>query len=147
MSNNRLAFEGLAELKAALRALPAELKAQSSRIVRDAANSAAGEIRADYARKIKHQGTGKLVDGVSVLHEDTTFSTGAIVINKSKIANIFENGSQARHTDLGYNRGSMPPGHVFIPVVTRRRRRMYEELAEMLKHNGLQVSGDASGFE
>jgi hypothetical protein len=38
------------------------------------------------------------------------FSAGAIVINRAKHAAIFENGTQARHTAIGANRGSMPPG-------------------------------------
>ena len=71
------------------------------------------------------------------------YSAGAIVKNRAKHAYIFENGTQARHTGLGYNRGAMPPGHVFIPEIVRRRRGMYEKLAEMLRQHGLQVPGDA----
>jgi hypothetical protein len=79
-----------------------------------------------------------------VSHQDKgRFSAGAIVKNTAKHAWIFENGTQARHNDLGANRGSMPPGHVFIPAVIKRRRIMYQQLRALLERHGLKVSGDA----
>lgn len=141
MSNNRLVFNGLAELKAALRALPEELTGEASNIVDGTVNGAAVEIRSGYA---KHSRSGRLQGGVIVTRVDRgKFTAGAIVKNTAKHAAIFENGTQARHTDLGANRGSMPPGHVFVPVVIRRRRSMYQSLKDLLVRKGLQVSGDA----
>lgn len=138
MSNNRLTFSGLDELRAALRQLPAELTGEASHIVEGAANGAAASIKAGYPSR-----TGDLRDHVTVETMQSGFSTGAVVKNTSKLAYIFENGSQARHTAIGANRGSMPPGHVFIPIVIRKRRQMYEQLKDLLTRHGLQVSGDA----
>jgi hypothetical protein len=139
VSNNRLEFTGLKELREALRRLPQELKAEAQKIVMTAATNAGGEIKAAYDT---HTKTGNLSRGVQVRSsEASAFSAGAIVVSRAKHAWIFENGTQARHTDIGANRGAMPPGRVFIPVVMRRRRRMYYELIEIVEKQGLQVTG------
>ena len=141
MSNNRLVFDGLAELRQQLRNLPAELTAEASNIVNATANSAAVEIRSEYG---KHRVTGNLQAGVVISHVDKgKFSAGAIVKSTAKHAAIFEIGTQARHTDLGADRGSMPPGNVFVPIIARRRRGMYQALKNLLARQGLTVSGDA----
>jgi Bacteriophage HK97-gp10, putative tail-component len=138
MSANRLIFEGLDELRAALRNLPTHLAAEASRPVQGAANAAAASIKAGYPVR-----TGKLRDHLIVETIDAPFQAGALVKNTARHAAIFEYGTQARHTAIGANRGSMPPGHVFIPAIVRARRRMYEDLKGLLERNGLQVSGDA----
>jgi len=141
VSNNRFVFEGLAELKEALRQLPTELTAEASHIVEGNANAAAATIKQNYARK-----SGTLVDGVGVETLREQFATGAVVKSKAKHAFMYENGTQVRHTDKGWNRGAMPPappGRAFIPVIIRARRRMYEQLADLLKRKGLVVTGSA----
>jgi bacteriophage HK97-gp10 putative tail-component len=139
VSNNRIVFEGLDELRAALRALPETLTQEASAIVDGAANAAADEIRDAYPER-----SGNLRNHVVVTHfEGGRFSAGAIVKNTAKHAWIFENGSQARHTTIGANRGSMPPGHVFVPRAVRYRRAMYQRLKDLLVRHGLIVSGDA----
>lgn len=141
MSDNRLTFSGLAELREGLRNLPANLTAEASHIVESAANGAAAEVRANYAKGP----TGNLIDGVVV--EDATsgqFATGKIVKSKSKHAWLYENGSQLRHTSSGANRGVMPPappGRAFIPVMIKKRRQMQGQLIDLLKRSGLQVAG------
>lgn len=140
-ANNQLRFDGLAELREQLRNLPAELTAEASRMVDATANAAAVEIRTAYG---EHNLTGNLQGGVTVTHtEGGKWSAGAIVKSSAKHAWLFENGSQARHTDIGANRGSMPPRHTFVPIVARSRRVMWERLKTMLVRHGLQVSGDA----
>lgn len=139
MSNNRIVFEGLDELKDALRALPAELTAEASRIVLEAAEAAKAEIIAAYPER-----SGNLKRGVIVKASAAgRYGTGALIQNRAKHAYIFEMGTQARHTDLGANRGSMPVGNIFIPIVARWRRRMYERLKELVASKGLEVEGDA----
>lgn len=140
MSNNRLQLDGLAELREALRNLPAELTGEGSNIVEGEANGAALDIKSGYAA---HRRTGKLQDSVEVTHGTSGFSASAMIIAKSPHAHLFENGTQARHTAIGANRGSMPPGHVFIPAMIRRRRRMYDALKALLERAGLVVGGDA----
>jgi hypothetical protein len=136
---NRLVFDGLSELREQLRNLPSELTGEAANIVLGAANGAAAEIKGAYPVR-----TGRLRDGLVVTRADKgKFSAGAIVKNTAKHAAIFENGTQARHNSLGANRGSMPPGHVFVPRMIRARRRMYERLSDLLRRKGLVVSGDA----
>lgn len=138
-SNNRLFFEGLEDLKKALADLPDTATAEAGNIVEAAANAAAADIKEGYPSR-----TGDLRDHVTVGPMDQgRYGAGWIVRNTSKLAWIFEHGTQARHTALGANRGAMPPGHVFVPAVQRRRRVMYEQLKRMLTQLGLEVSGDA----
>lgn len=135
----RLKFEGLEELKTALRNLPYELSGQGQEIVFGSADDAATEIRAAYPARTKN-----LRRGVSVMKSSTAFATRATVKNTSPLAFVFENGTQARHTTIGANRGSMPPGHVFVPRVMRHRRSMFDRLKTLLQAFGLTVSGEAS---
>lgn len=133
-------FDGMAELRAELRNLPAELTAEASGIVDGAADSAAGEIRAAYE---EHRVSGNLARGVRVTRQDAgKWAAGAIVKSTAPHSHLFEYGSQARHTDIGANRGSMPPRPTFVPIVMRKRREMYGKLKAMLVRHGLQVSGD-----
>jgi hypothetical protein len=134
-------WNGLEELRAQLRQLPAELTGEASHIVEGAANGAAVDLRVAYGAHVR---SGKLQDKVVVTHRDRgKFSAGAIVKNLARHAWLFENGSQARHTEIGADRGSMPAGHVFIPIVMRARAVMYDQLKALLVRKGLLVSGDA----
>lgn len=132
-------WTGLEELKAQLRTLPSDLTAEASGIVNGAGNSAKQEIEGAYPER-----TGDLRNHVSLSTQSLgQFGAGVVVKNTSKHASIFENGTQARHTAIGANRGSMPPGRVFIPIASRWRRQMYEQFKAMLVRHGLTVSGDA----
>jgi hypothetical protein len=136
--SNQVVWEGLAELKAALGQLPKRLAAEASAIVTDSAYAARDEIVAAYPKR-----TGALRRGVKVKLESVgQYGAGASVINTAPHAHLFEFGTQARHTKLGASRGSMPPGNIFVPRVIKHRRRMYDELKEMLKREGLIVTGD-----
>ncbi|HEV8211052.1 MAG TPA: hypothetical protein VGP77_13050 [Vicinamibacterales bacterium] len=126
-------------LKAGLRTLPADLADEASAIVDNEAELAKSEIVQRYPRR-----TGKLREKVFVRTMALgRFGAGVQVVNSSKLAFIFENGTQARHTKLGANRGAMPPGHVFVPAIVRHRRAMYDKLKALLVKHGLLVSGDA----
>jgi Bacteriophage HK97-gp10, putative tail-component len=132
-------WTGLDAFKAALKQLPTDLRNDARSIVLDAAHGAADDIRQAYPVV-----TGDLREGVEVVTTDVSqFGVGAVVINRAKHANIFEHGSQVRHTKGGANRGAMPPGHVFIPRIIRARKAMYERLKDLLTRAGLEVSGDA----
>lgn len=140
MANNRVVFDGLAELREALRNLPSELAGAATRIVQDAGNRAAGDVRAAYAA---HRRSGNLQDNVHVQHQWSGLAVTTTIQSTARHANLFEMGTQARHTAIGANRGSMPPAHAFVPPVIKARRRMYEELKTKLEEEGLVVSGDA----
>ncbi len=138
MSGVSFTFDGLAELREELRRLPAELTGEAGHIIEAATNAATHEIKAGYPVR-----TGELRDHVEGSVVTSGFAVVGTVRNTSPLAYIFENGTQARHTALGADRGVMPPGHVFIPAIARERRRMYEDLKDLLVRHGLEVSGDA----
>lgn len=138
MAQTRLIIEGLTELRAALRALPAELTAEAGGIVDDAGELAKAEIMQRYPRR-----TGNLRNHVTVSTISAgQFAAGVVVKSTAKHAHIFEVGTQARHNKLGANRGSMPPGNVFVPAIVRQRRKMYDRLKDLLVRHGLVVSGE-----
>lgn len=139
MAKGEVRWDGLDEYRELLRTLPETLANESANLVEGAANAAAFDIRSAYPVR-----TGNLQKGVTVtvLNRGRT-ATGRIVKNNAPHAWLFEVGSQARHTSLGANRGSMPPGHVFIPRVIKWRRRLYEQIKELLRLKGATVTGDA----
>ena len=141
MSNNRLRYDGLEELKAALRALPRELADEAGAIVGRHVEAARDDIVAEYKR---HERTGTLADRVYIT-KGTRGQYGAAAVVKSAAPHawLFENGTQARHTKIGANRGTMPPGHAFIPRLVKHRRAMYDDLKVLVASKGLKVSGDA----
>jgi hypothetical protein len=151
-----LTWSGLEELKAALRALPADLAAEAGHLVQGAANGAAAEIKRGYPvraptpREPKSTASkpGDLRDGLSVAVVTMgPYGAGAVVRNKDKTASWFEYGTQTRRTGKGYGRGAIvrpsPPGRVFIPAVRAARRRLYADLADLVRRHGLTVSGRA----
>jgi hypothetical protein len=139
VASNRLVFTGLSELRAELRALPAALTGEASSLVQGAATSAAAAIQTAYGA---HRRSGNLQDHVVVeTRAAGQFGAAMIVKATAKHAGLFENGSQARHTAIGANRGSMPPGHVFVPEIIRARRAMWGALADLLTRHGLRVTG------
>lgn len=137
MAGNHFTWPGLAELKAQLRALPAELAGEGGHLVEARANGAAVTIRTGYPAR-----SGDLRDQVEVEHTASRFGARSIVRNRSRHAEPFENGSEARHTAIGANRGRMPPNHLFTQEIIRARRAMYGDLADLLRRHGLTVTGD-----
>jgi len=135
---NTLTIAGLAELRAQLRNLPAHLAAEAGPIVTRHATRAKDAIVEGYPTGP----TGNLKRGVK-LDVIGVSGAGAVarVRSTAKHAVIFENGSQVRHTKTGANRGSMPPGRVFVPIVIRERKAMHEELVELVQREGLTVTG------
>lgn len=133
-----LTWAGLTELREALRRLPEDLTGEASHLVEASTNAAAVAIKGGYPAR-----TGNLRDHVSTEFSRTGLSVVGRVKSTSPHAYIFENGTQARHTAIGANRGAMPPGHVFLPAVIRERRRMYADLTDLLERHGLLVTGDA----
>lgn len=131
-------IEGLDELRQELLKLPAVLADKSAKRITVRTLLAAQRIRNNYPSR-----TGDLRNHVTAKVDQSGVSVVGTVKNTAKHAYIFETGTQARHTDIGANRGSMPAGHVFIPIVAEERREMYSDLAEIIAGEGLEVSGDA----
>lgn len=139
-------IDGLTSYLFELRNLPQALKAEAAGIVLDSAEAAASEIRANYpeASQTEH-GTGNLRNGVKVKVIDAgQFGAAARVANTAPHAYIYENGTAARHTSRGYNRGAMPAKHVFIPIAIRHRKAMYRELIGLLETRGATVTSNAA---
>jgi hypothetical protein len=142
----RVRWDGLDELKAWMRNLPASATGEATRIVEGAANAAAADARAGY---VEHRFSGDLESHVVVTHfERGKFTTGAIVKNTAHHAWLFENGTMARHyvTEKGKTHltGAARAMNVFRPAMIRRRKIMYEQLKTMLLRIGFtQVTGDA----
>jgi hypothetical protein len=117
MSDNRFVFSGLDELRAELRAMPADMTGEASHEVEGAANGAAADIMAIYGA---HHVTGHLQDSVFVIE---------------------------RHWVSGKSTGTMwgktPPTHAFVKTMIAARRKMYDRLKNLLVRHGLTVSGDA----
>jgi len=138
MSNNRFVWTGLEELKQELQQLAPALVGEASGIVDNAGEYAKSAVIQGYPLR-----TGDLRNHVVLTHFDAgKFGAAVILKNTAKHAWLFENGSEARHTDLGADRGSMPPGHVFIPTVMRWRRWMWTELRALVERHGVTVTGE-----
>lgn len=138
MSTTRFYLTGVTELREQLRNLPAKLAAEAGWIVREAGGSAGAAIIDAYPVGP----TGNLRKGVTVKTHRGPAGTAVIVRSIAPHAWLFENGSQARHTDLGVNRGAMPPGHVVIPIAIRVRRKMVADLIALVERQGLTVTGN-----
>lgn len=144
----RVQWTGLAELKEWLRTLPEALADDARDIVEDAVSDARDEIYQAYPAR-----TGNLRNGLGVRSLDGSddfyfgqgkrLGAGALLFNNAPHAFIFEHGTETRKTDLGADRGSMPPGNIFIPRAMKHRRRMYERLMEMMRAHALTVTGNA----
>ena len=136
-----LTWIGLDELMAGLKNLPADLTELAEAIVTAAAESAAAEVKAAYPEGE----TGNLKRGVRVspmqggTRLEAKFGVGRVVRSTAPHAWIFESGTQTRQTALGYNRGFMPGANIFVPVMQRHRREMYEDLTAVLEQAGLDV--------
>lgn len=138
MARTRVVWTGLDELKAELKNLPTTMTTETGHLAQANANSAAVDIRGAYPAR-----TGNLRNGVKVeVIEKGPYRTGRRVINRAPHAWIFDNGTQARHTAIGANRGSMPPGRVFVPRIIKWRRRFLDQLkAALLRQGAARVTG------
>src|SRR5262245_16479583 len=137
--NNMVQWFGLDQLESFFKRLPQDAADRAAPIV--AKHAKAAEIRIHDAYPVR---TGRLRDGLHLeLVAAGPFGAAIRLINRAPHANIFENGTQARHTTLGAFRGAMPPGHVFHPIADEENRAMVAELIEMLRDMGFEVTGAA----
>jgi len=135
----RIRWTGLSETKADLLVLGETMNAEARHLVQGGTNAAATAIRTEYG---KHRRSGTLQERVRVIvKEESAVRTHYEVRNTAPHADIIEHGTEARHTDLGADRGSMPAGNIFIPAMMRARRTLNRELAAMMQRHGLTVTG------
>lgn len=138
MSNNRIKWEGLNELRTALRQLPVELSGDASEFVEHAAEITASSLRQSYPLG----DTGNLRAGVKVSTERSQFGVKGVVKSTSPHSHLWEFGTQSRRTRQGWSRGRSPEHRRdgLIPIAQRNRRQMYRQLVELVKRAGFQVS-------
>jgi hypothetical protein len=139
MAKTLVVWNGLDTYRAAMRTLPDTVTGEAAKLIEGYANATAATIKAAYPVR-----TGKLRDKLTVTHQEATgrYKAASVIKNTAKHAVWFESGTQARHTSLGANRGSMPPGRIFVPAVVTGRRRATEALkALVLRHGATTVSG------
>ena len=98
-------LDGLEELRQELLKLPYELAQEAADRITFRTAVANTQIASRYARR-----KGKLRGGLRVKVEVDGASVVGTVTNTSKIAYIYENGTQARHNDLGNYQGRDAPG-------------------------------------
>jgi len=142
----RLTWDGLYELRFALRQLPVELHAGAADLVAAAARRAGARIAAAYpvsGLKKRRLGGVRLSAGVTVTESTSSYGAYAVVRSRAKHANLWEDGTKVRQTTRGANRGAMLPrtygAPVFVPVVTEERNRMHAQLIELLRHAGVEL--------
>lgn len=136
----QLRFDGLAELRAALRQLPEHLTGEAAQIVEAHAVKAQGDVVQGYP-----QGpTGNLKRRVTLGRQQTSrISVKAVVSSRAPHAWIFEKGTRQRSTTRGWNRGRMPAAsdaEAMLPKVIRIRRDMIAALVAMVRRAGFTVT-------
>jgi hypothetical protein len=139
----RVVWDGMADLKSGLTALPADLAAGAIPLARAAAHGAAASIRANYPHV-----SGELAGGVSVLEQPIgPFGVTFSVMNTTWWANVYERGSKARWTKgkrgkKSAYRGYMPAAPAsrrFGPRIAIARRDLQRELVALMERQGLTV--------
>lgn len=138
--SSTLKFNGLDELRAALRQLPEDMAQEAKGIVLGYADQAKDEIVSGYPLGP----TGNLRNRVIVTgREGNKFGAVAIVKSAAPHASIFEKGTKVRHTSRGWNRGAMPQpdeSQRMIPKVIRLRQKMTADLVALVQRAGFTVT-------
>jgi hypothetical protein len=141
MASVKVAMEGLDELRAGLRKLPADLNRKARDRVIGAANGTASELGQAYDRS---KVSGNMRRGIKVKVEETATTTTAEVRSTSPHAHLWEFGTQVRRTQQGFNRGAAPAHHDqgIVGIAQRRRRGLNAGLADIVREAGFEVTGE-----
>ena len=137
MADFGLKIDGLAELREALKQLPADLLNEASVVVHAQAQATHAIISARYPVV-----TGNLKQHLKIELGRDAVSVSARVKNTAKHAWIFENGTAARRKGNGASTGRMPAHHLFVSTAMARRRLMYAALVDIVRRAGLTVTGN-----
>src|SRR5438128_7815746 len=136
---NRFEFQGLAELRAALRQLPSELAGEAVSIVDDAT----GRTESSLLQAYPLGETGKMRAGVSSAVVSDRGGVIGTVRSKSPHARLWEFGTAVRATRQGWNRGRAPSHKTegLVAIAQRERSRMNQQLIELVRRAGFAGSG------
>ena len=128
-----LEIVGLEALKAALRAMPAELRESARPLVQQHAEQAAAALRQGYGEY-----RGILRSRVRVSADSSSqWGASTRVISAAPHALIYERGTAARRTRRGASRGVMPKRPIFGAVLSEARARLWGALRDLLVSHGL----------
>ncbi len=152
----QIQWEGLDELRTALRNLPEQLATEAAAVVRAVATQDAQETKSDYPirqtgtspgyrRKTPYYPPGNLRKGVTVSDKSTRVSAHFVVRSGAPHAWLFEHGTEGRNRQArnGANRGAMPPApdsEKMVVKAIRSRQRMVKQLIEIVKAAGFEVT-------
>jgi len=146
MSKTFVVWNGLNEYREELRNLPKDCTGEALHVVEGGVNSAYQTISAVYGA---HHFTGTLQKRlrISPMKVRGEFVTGLMLTSGSPLAWIFDNGTQARHyvTEHGVTHatGRMPPTHIFSSTVGKTKRKIVQQLKDMVLRRGAStVSGE-----
>jgi hypothetical protein len=139
VSNNRLELNGLADLMAALRKLPAELAAEAAEHIDDTVEVTASSLIQSYPLG----DTGNLRKGVKKSVTRSAFGAVGEVKSTSPHAHLWEFGTQNRQTRQGWNRGKLKDQYNrgLVGISLRERKKLNVKLIELVKRAGFEVSG------
>jgi hypothetical protein len=135
VSSVNLFLDGLDELRKALRDMPDELTNDALAIVATAAADTASELRGVYP-------SGSMEDGVVVTDRSHQYQARFVVESRTPQASWWEYGTENRHTQQGWNRGS-EPAHKdtgLVSIAKRHRARMTAALIALVQAAGFNVT-------
>ena len=140
MPTMRLELKGLAELRETLKQLPEAFASEAAGYVDDQADAAARDIISQDPEV-----TGNLKGHVVVKKLASRGRYGVVrqVRSTARHAHLYEYGTAARQTALGYNRGFMPGIPTVVPTVIRHRRQLVGRLIDVVRRAGFEIRGGA----
>lgn len=130
-----LDWNGLAELREALSALPTTVRAQFKPVLTNAGDQIVAETTSAYSA----DGVPSLAHGMRVESSGDRADLSVRIRLTSPTAHLRELGTVDRYTSSGAYRGRQPARPVFIPIVERVRAQVGEQLGKQL--NELRLGG------
>jgi hypothetical protein len=139
VSNNRLELNGLADLMAALRKLPADLAQEAADLIDDTVEITASSLIQSYPLG----DTGNLRKGVKKKITRSQFGAVGEVKSTSPHAHLWEFGTQNRQTRQGWNRGKLKAQYNrgLVGISLRERKKLNAKLIDLVRKAGFEVTG------
>ena len=129
-------MQGMDELKALLRQLPAELTDDADTVVREAADQTAAEIKAVYDR---HRSSKKGNKGRSPVHLADSVVIQRMVRPGLVRYRVRVTAPHAHLFEYGTYRAEANP--TLVPAAIRQRSLMVQGLIDLMRRRGFEVSG------
>lgn len=114
--------------------LPRELTEAAAPLVKHAAETTFSESYSSYPVV-----TGNLRGGLVIVDNSTAGRAAFVVSNRAPHAYVYENGTEVRRTDLGYDRGRMPARPTLNRIGDREGQYMKAHVNEMVRQAGFEL--------